>query len=81
MVWEGDGRAEGLPGTYVVPVPPYEHTFARGDYALARPATPGQPWERVRIEGINADDAVIVGADGTRRHVEARSFVPLSTAR
>jgi hypothetical protein len=81
VVWEGDNRAEGLPGTYVVPVPPFEHTFSRGDFALARPTTPGAPWERVRIEGLGTDEAVIVGAGGNRRHVDARSLVPLSVAK
>jgi hypothetical protein len=80
VVWEGSARGEALPGSYVVPVPPFEHTFARGDFALVRPATVGLAWERVRIEGLGPDEALIVGADGQRRRVQARGLVPLIPA-
>jgi hypothetical protein len=78
VVWEGTSRGDALPASYVVPVPPFEHTFTRGDFALVRPTTVGQAWERVRIEGLGPDEAVIVGADGQRRRVPARGLVPLA---
>jgi hypothetical protein len=80
VVWEGSARGEALPASYVVPIPPYEHTFTRGDFALVHPATAGQAWERVRIEGLGPDEAVIVGADGQRRRLQARGLVPLTPA-
>ncbi|HEX4338138.1 MAG TPA: hypothetical protein VH062_19655 [Polyangiaceae bacterium] len=79
VVLEGAGKAEGVPGSYVVPAPPFEHTFARGDFALVHPTTPGLPWERVSVEGIGPDGAVIVGASGERRRIEPRNLVPLQS--
>ncbi len=76
--WDGNEHPEPLPGAYVVPVPPFAHTFARGDFALIRPTTPAEPWKRVRIEGLGPDEAVVVGEDGQRRRVESRGLVPLS---
>jgi hypothetical protein len=81
VMWEGSSATEPLPGNYVVPAPPFEHTFARGDFALMRPATPGGGWERVAIEAVGADGALVVGAGGERRHVEARTLVPLANPR
>ena len=78
VVLEGNRAAEPLPGSYVVPAPPMEHAFSRGDFALARPSTPGGPWERVSIEAVGPDGAVIVGTSGERRRVEARYLVPLA---
>ncbi len=78
VVWDGTNRSEPLPGAYVVPAPPFEHTFARGDFALSRPSTPGAAWERVSIEAIGPDGAMIVGASGERRRVDGRTLVPLS---
>lgn len=78
VVWESNGGTEPLPGGYVVPVPPFEHTFSRGDYALCRPATPGGAWERVNVETVGEGTVVIVGASGERRRVDAHSLVPLS---
>lgn len=79
--WEGSAATEPLPGGYVVPAPPFEHNFSRGDFALTRPTTPGGPWERVVIEGIGTDGALIVSATGERRHVDPRTLVPLSAVR
>ena len=35
VTWEGSAATEPLPGTYVVPVPPFEHTFSRGEIGRA----------------------------------------------
>ena len=72
---------EPLPGNYVVPAPPFTHTFARGDFALVRPATPGGAWERVAVEAVGTDGTLVVGASGERRRVDARSLVPLANPR
>ena len=77
VVWDGSEHPESLPGTYVVPAPPFAHSFTRGDYALMRPDSPGQPWERVRIDALGEDDAVVVGSDGIRRRVQPRALAPL----
>jgi hypothetical protein len=81
VVWEGSAGMEPLPGNYVVPAPPFEHTFSRGDFALMRPATPGGAWERVAVEGVGTDGAVVVGASGARHRVDARTLVPLANPR
>ena len=81
VVWEGSPAMEPLPGNYVVPSPPFEHTFARGDFALVRPSMPGGAWERVAVDGVGPDGAVVVGASGEKRRVDARTLVPLSSRR
>lgn len=81
VTWEGSAATEPLPGNYVVPAPPFEHTFARGDFALMRPATPGGAWERVAIEAVGSEGALVVGASGERRHVDARALTPLVNPR
>src|SRR5262249_40067948 len=68
---------ESLPGTYVVPAPPFTHAFSRGDYALMRPDSPGQAWERIRIDALGEEEAVVVGADGIRRRVQPRTLAAL----
>jgi hypothetical protein len=77
VVWDGEDRSEAVPGDRVVPVPPASRGQPRTGFALTRPATVSQPWERVRIEAIGPDQAVVVGVDGAKRRIEVRGLVPL----
>jgi hypothetical protein len=77
VLFEGTDRAEAVPASHVVPVPPYTRSFSRGDFALIRPRSATEPWERVRVEAIGPDEAVVVGEDGERRRWEARQLVPV----
>lgn len=77
VLFEGTDRAEALPASYVVPIPPYTRSFSRGDFALIRPRSATEPWARVRVEAIGPDEAVVVGEDGERKRWEARQLVPV----
>jgi hypothetical protein len=76
---EGE-RPAIVPSDHVVPVPPFEHTFAPGEFALCRPATESEPWEPVRVEAVGAEDARVVGRDGATRQINLRQLVPLGRA-
>lgn len=78
VAWDGRERESSLPGAYIVPAPPFVHAFARGEFALLRPPTAGEPWRRVRVDGPGVDEAIVVGEDGQRQHVAARGLVPLT---
>ncbi len=77
VLFEGTDRAEALPASHVVPMPPYTRSFSRGDFALTRPRSATEPWARVRVEAIGPEEAVVVGDDGERRRYEARQLVPV----
>jgi hypothetical protein len=77
VVWDGDNRTDAVPGDRVVPAPPVSRGQPRTAFALSRPSTVSQPWERVRIEALGPDQAVVVGADGAKRRLEVRGLVPL----
>jgi hypothetical protein len=77
VLFEGTDRAESLPASHVVPMPPYTRSFSRGDFALTRPRSATEPWARVRVEAIGPEEAVVVGDDGERRRYEARQLVPV----
>ena len=77
VVWDGEDRSEAVPGDRVVPAPPVSRGQPRTGFALSRPLTVSQPWERVRIEAIGPDQAVVVGVDGAKRRLEVRGLVPL----
>jgi hypothetical protein len=81
LVWDGSERPESLSRTDIVPVPPFEHPPTRGGFVLIRPATAGQAWPRVRLEGLGPEEAVVVGEDGARRRVDVRGIVPLVSVR
>jgi hypothetical protein len=78
VVFEGTDRAEAVPGSYVVPMPPYTRSFSLGDFALVRPKSATEPWARVRIEAIGPEEAVVVDDAGERQRFEARQLVPLT---
>jgi hypothetical protein len=80
LVWDGDEHAETVRGDLVAPVPPSNLPPERGKFALARPETASQPWERVRIEAVGPSESLAVGVDGRKRKLDRRSFVPLLDA-
>jgi hypothetical protein len=77
VLFEGSDRPEAVGASSVVPVPPHPRTVARGDFALARPASAAEPWLRVRVEAIGPEEAIGVGEDGERRRFETRQLIPL----
>jgi hypothetical protein len=77
VLFEGTDRAEAVPASHVVPMPPYTRSFTRGDFALIRPRSATEPWARVRVEAIGPEEAVVVGDDGERKRYEARQLVPV----
>lgn len=77
VLFEGSDHPTTVPSGSVVPMPPYPRTVVRGDFALARPASATEPWQRVRVEAIGPDEAVVVGDDGERKRFEARQLVPV----
>lgn len=77
VVWDGEQHADAVPGVQVVPGPPVSRGQPRTEFALARPASASEPWERVRIEAVGPDQAVVVGVDGAKRRLDVRGLVPL----
>jgi hypothetical protein len=78
VAWDGSERPETLPGAGVVPVPPFPHPFAAGEFALAPPPSPAEPWKRVRVEAVGASEAVVLDESGARQRVDVQKLVPLS---
>ncbi|HVU02112.1 MAG TPA: hypothetical protein VHE30_10180 [Polyangiaceae bacterium] len=80
VIWDGEERTEALSLDQVVPAPPVSRAPVRGEFALSRPRSPAEPWERVKIEAIGPSEAVAVGIDGSRRRLDVRNLVPLVVA-
>lgn len=77
VVFVGADRPEAVPGSSVVPMPPYTRSFSLGDFALARPKSASEPWARVRIDAMGPEEAVVVDEAGERQRFEVRQLVPL----
>jgi hypothetical protein len=84
------GASVELPGGHVarargsgavVPMPPYDHAFAPGDYALLSPGTPTEPWRAVRIEEADGEHAHVVDEEDAPERVRTRQLVPLGPPR
>ena len=65
--WDSEDIPVAIPGGHVVPVPPFEHTFVVGEFVLTRPASMSEAWEVVRITGVGADEASVIGQTGKNR--------------
>lgn len=76
--WEGDEHPEVVTSKFVVPIPPFARTFARGEFVLIPPPSKGDRWRRVRIEAVGADEAIVVGDTPERIRISVRELVPLS---
>ena len=77
VMWDGESRSEAVASDQIVPGPPVSRGQPRTEFALARPSTVSEPWERVRIEALGPDQAVVVGSDGVKRRLDVRGLVPL----
>jgi hypothetical protein len=76
--WDSEDIPVAIPGGHVVPVPPFEHTFVVGEFVLTRPASMSEAWEVVRITGVGADEASVVGQTGESRRAPLNQLVPLT---
>jgi hypothetical protein len=77
VLFEGSDRPEAVSGNSVVPMPPYTRNFTKGDFALARPKSATEPWQRMRVEAVGPEEAIVVSDDGERQRFEARQLVPV----
>ena len=77
VTWEAGEHPQALANEDVVPFPPFTHAFARGEFALLRGSTAGLAWQRVQVEAVGPEEAVIIGRDGETRRVSVRELVPL----
>ncbi len=78
VVWQADERVTELSRTEVLPEPPYAFMPHRGEYVLARPSSPAEPWETVRVEAVlSTEHLLVAGIDGERRQVPVSDVVPL----
>jgi hypothetical protein len=75
---EASEHPEAVAGSEIVPSPPFAHQFVGGEYALARGASPGEPWRRVVLEAVGPEEAVVVDVDGRRERMSVRALVPLT---
>ncbi len=75
---EAEKRGIWIANDRIIPDPPYKTAPRRGEYALARPAAPSQPWKAVLIDRVTVTDFATVDADGNRERMGAQSLVPLS---
>lgn len=76
--WDSEDIPVAIPGGHVVPVPPFEHTFVVGEFVLTRPASMTEAWEVVRITGVGADEASVIGQTGENRRTPLNQLVPLA---
>jgi hypothetical protein len=74
----GATTTEAVRGDRVVPSPPYDHSFERGDFALRAPSVPAEAWRIVRVEAVEAGSVDVVADDDHRARVRSRDLIPLS---
>ncbi len=78
VVWQADERVTELSRADLLPEPPYAFIPHRGSYVLARPSSPAEPWETVRVEAVlSPEHLVVAGLDGERHQVTVGDVVPL----
>jgi hypothetical protein len=77
VVWPDSERLSGVAPRDIVPLPPYQTPLRRGQYALARPASPASAWQGVRVESAEDAGITVRDAAGEKRDVSNLDLVPL----
>ncbi len=78
--WDSDHRVTEVPRGRVVPEGPYATDPVLGGFVLARPHSPAEPWELLRVRLLVEEHSVVVeNARGERRTLPLRDVVPLVT--
>ena len=78
VTWQADERVTELSRADLVPQPPYDFAPHRGSYVLARPSSPADPWETVRVEAaLSTERLLVVNVNEERREVTLGDVVPL----
>ncbi len=78
VIWQADERVTELSRADLIPEPPYDFTPPRGDDVLARPSSPADPWETVRVESVlSTERLLVVNVNEERREVALGDVVPL----
>jgi hypothetical protein len=78
VIWRADERVTELSRADLIPEPPYDFAPHRGSYVLARPSSPADPWETVRIEAVlSTERLLVVNVNEERRDVALGDVVPL----
>jgi hypothetical protein len=78
VIWQADERVTELGRAELLPEPPYVFTPHRGNYVLARPSSPADPWETVRVEAVlSAERLLVANVNEERRDVALEDVVPL----
>jgi hypothetical protein len=78
VVWQADERVAELGRAELVPEPPYEFSPHRGSFVLARPLSPADPWERVRVEAVLSSERLqVVNVNEERRDLSVGDVIPL----
>jgi hypothetical protein len=73
----GAQTTETVESRRVVPLPPYAHTFQKGQFALLAPTVPVEPWRPVRVLEVTGDQLVVEDEGGRTDRVRQRELVPL----
>jgi hypothetical protein len=76
--FSADSQRQLVKSPEIVPEPPHAVSPGRGEFALARPDSPSQPWQAVRVIGPHDQLFRVVSADGVERVVSARDLLPLT---
>jgi hypothetical protein len=73
-----DNVSEPIAASDIVPEPPASSAPSRGEFALIRPPSPAEPWQVMRVVGLEQRDFKVAGADAQPRLVTARDVLPLT---
>jgi hypothetical protein len=73
-----DNVSEPIAASDIVPEPPASNAPSRGELALIRPPSPAEPWQVMRVVGLEHRDFKVAGADAQPRQVTARDVLPLT---
>lgn len=80
--WDADRRLTEVPLTSIVPEGPYETDPVVGGFVLARPQSPAEPWELLRVHSmVDEHSVVLTNSSGERRTMQLRDVVPLGGAK
>jgi len=79
--WDADHRITEVSSATIAPEGPYPMTPVVGSFALARPASPAEAWELLRVHAlVEQEEIVLEDARGERQTRPLRDVVPLGSA-
>jgi hypothetical protein len=78
VTFTSDGLKESATSDLIIPEPPYPAPPRRGHFALVRPTSPSEAWQRVQVTASTEGAFKVRDAEGAVRVVGERDLVPLN---